>query len=256
MKRSDEINELAKAMAAFQGEVKQPKKDADNPFFKSKYVPFEAVVAAVSKEAPKHGLSFTQWPTMNEGGRIGVTTLLMHTSGQWMEFDPIFMKLEKDTAQAAGSVISYLKRYALSAAFGIASDEDDDGNEASKPAEKKNNNQQQSGNKQQQNRNTPPPQEPQQNQEPGTNNLITKYVNLLEKAGADTKQIFEEIAKQAGVANIRQVDKLQALGELKTRYAAIENEMLKNQQQNTENNTQQESLLEGRTTQPVNWGSK
>lgn len=256
MKRSDEINELAKAMAAFQGEVKQPKKDADNPFFKSKYVPFEAVMAAVLKEAPKHGLSFTQWPTMNEGGRIGVTTLLMHTSGQWMEFDPIFMKLEKDTAQAAGSVISYLKRYALSAAFGIASDEDDDGNEASKPAEKKNNNQQQSGNKQQQNRNTPPPQEPQQNQEPSTNNLITKYVNLLEKSGADTKQIFEEIAKQAGVANIRQVDKLQAFGELKTRYAAIENEMLKNQQQNTENNTQQESLLEGRTTQPVNWGSK
>lgn len=255
MKRSDEINELAKAMAAFQGEVKQPKKDADNPFFKSKYVPFEAVVAAVSKEAPKHGLSFTQWPTMNEGGRIGVTTLLMHTSGQWMEFDPIFMKLEKDTAQAAGSVISYLKRYALSAAFGIASDEDDDGNEASKPSDKKNN-QQQSGNKQQQNRNTPPPQEPQPNQEPSTNNLITKYVNLLEKAGADTKQIFEEIAKQAGVANIRQVEKLQALGELKTRYAAIENEMLKNQQQNTENNTQQESLLEGRTTQPVNWGSK
>lgn len=252
MKRSDEINELAKAMAAFQGEVKQPKKDADNPFFKSKYVPFEAVVAAVSKEAPKHGLSFTQWPTMNEGGRIGVTTLLMHTSGQWMEFDPIFMKLEKDTAQAAGSVISYLKRYALSAAFGIASDEDDDGNEASKPAEKKNNNQQQSGNKQQQNRNTPPPQEPQQNQEPSTNNLITKYVNLLEKSGADTKQIFEEIAKQAGVANIRQVDKLQALGGLKTRFAAIENEMLKNQQQSA----QQESLLEGRTTQPVNWGSK
>ena len=151
MKRSDEINELAKAMAAFQGEVKQPKKDADNPFFKSKYVPFEAVVAAVSKEAPKHGLSFTQWPTMNEGGRIGVTTLLMHTSGQWMEFDPIFMKLEKDTAQAAGSVISYLKRYALSAAFGIASDEDDDGNEASKPSDKKNN-QQRSGNNQQQNK--------------------------------------------------------------------------------------------------------
>ena len=33
--------------------------------------------------------------------------------------------------QGAGSLISYLKRYSLSAIFGITSDQDDDGNEAS-----------------------------------------------------------------------------------------------------------------------------
>ena len=39
MQRSETIGALAKALSAFQGEVKQPLKDKDNPFFKSKYVP-------------------------------------------------------------------------------------------------------------------------------------------------------------------------------------------------------------------------
>src|SRR5690606_11704835 len=129
-KKSESIVEIAKALAAFQAEVKQPLKDKDNPFFKSKYVPLESVVEAISAFGPKHGLSFTQWPSVSENGRIGVSTLLMHTSGEWIEYDPIYMKSEKDTAQGAGSVITYLKRYSLSAIYGITSDEDDDGNNA------------------------------------------------------------------------------------------------------------------------------
>ncbi|MCE4971882.1 ERF family protein, partial [Staphylococcus chromogenes] len=45
--------------------------------------------------------------------------------------DPVFMNAEKNTPQGAGSLISYLKRYSLSAIFGITSDQDDDGNAAS-----------------------------------------------------------------------------------------------------------------------------
>lgn len=139
MNRSESIAELSKAMAAFQKEVKQPEKSADNPFFKSKYVPLESVVDTINKFGPKHGLSFTQWPMVHENGRIGVATLLMHSSGEWIEYDPVFMKSEKDTAQGAGSVVSYLRRYALSAVFGITSDDDDDGNVAThsqKPPQK------------------------------------------------------------------------------------------------------------------------
>lgn len=140
MQKSQTIGELAKALAMFQGEVKQPKKDADNPFFKSKYVPLDNVVDAINECGPKHGLSFTQWPTVHpENGRIGVTTMILHSSGEWMEFDPLYMNSEKDTAQGAGSVITYARRYSLSAAFGLASEVDDDGNEASgdpqKPAQ-------------------------------------------------------------------------------------------------------------------------
>src|SRR5699024_1598165 len=103
-----------------------------NPFFKSKYVPLESVVEAINTIAPKHGLSFTQWALNNENGTLGVATLLMHESGEWIEFDPVFIPAEKQTPQGYGALITYLKRYTLSAIFGITSDEDDDGNSSSK----------------------------------------------------------------------------------------------------------------------------
>ena len=131
MNKSESISELSKALAKFQENVKQPLKDKNNPFFKSKYVPLENVVEAITQEAPKHGLSFVQWALNDESGRVGVATMLMHESGEFIEFDPVHMKADKETAQGAGALISYLKRYSLSAVFGITSDQDDDGNSAS-----------------------------------------------------------------------------------------------------------------------------
>ena len=131
MRKSESIAELSKALAKFQEEVKQPLKDKNNPFFKSKYVPLENVVEAITDVAPKNGLSFVQWALNDENGRVGVATMLMHESGEWIEFDAVHMKADKETAQGAGALITYLKRYSLSAVFGITSDQDDDGNGAS-----------------------------------------------------------------------------------------------------------------------------
>lgn len=130
MKKSDSIIEIAKALANFRSEVKQPMKDANNPFFKSRYVPLPNVVEAIDETAPKHGLSFVQWLLNDENGQIGVATMIIHNSGEFFEFDPVFMRAEKQTPQGAGSLATYLKRYSLAAAFGITSDEDDDGNQA------------------------------------------------------------------------------------------------------------------------------
>ena len=127
-------------MAGFQADIKQPFRDKKNPFFGSSYVPLESVVESITNIAPKHGLSFTQWALNDDNGQIGVATLLMHESGEFIEYDPVFMKAEKQTAQGAGALITYLKRYTLSAIFGITSDQDDDGNMASgntKPSYKK-----------------------------------------------------------------------------------------------------------------------
>src|SRR5690625_1989895 len=137
MKKSESIAEISKAMVNFHKEVKQPFKDADNPFFKSKYVPLESVVEAITDIAPKHGLSFVQWALNDENGRVGVATILMHESGEFIEFDPVFMTAEKQTPQGAGALITYLKRYTLSAIFGITSDADDDANESSGNSKKK-----------------------------------------------------------------------------------------------------------------------
>lgn len=129
MKKSETIGELAKALAQFQSEVVQPLKDKANPFFKSKYVPLENVVEAITATAPKLGLSFLQYPVANND-YVGIVTVLMHSSGQFIETEPVFAKPVKQDPQAVGSVITYLKRYSLSAVFGITSDEDDDGNKA------------------------------------------------------------------------------------------------------------------------------
>lgn len=137
MKKSESIVEISKALVNFRKEVKQPLKDADNPFFKSKYVPLESVVESIDAVAPKHGLSYTQWALNDENGRVGVATMLLHESGEFIEYDPVFMTAEKNTPQGAGSLISYLKRYSLSAVFGITSDQDDDGNASSGNDEKK-----------------------------------------------------------------------------------------------------------------------
>ena len=133
MKTSESIAELAKALGTFQSEVKQPEKDGNNPHFKSKYVTLDGTVKAIHDCAPKHGLSYTQMPVSTENG-VGVVTVIFHVSGQFIEFDPFILPLEKKTAQGVGSATTYARRYSLSAAFGIVSDLDDDGNEATENA--------------------------------------------------------------------------------------------------------------------------
>lgn len=130
MKRSETQSEILKSLANFHKNIIQPKKDANNPFFKSKYVPLENVTDVIDKVAPEYGLSYAQEALTNaDKGMVGVTTLLTHESGEWIEFEPLFLKADKQTAQGYGSAITYARRYALSSAFGIASETDDDGNE-------------------------------------------------------------------------------------------------------------------------------
>ena len=131
MKLSDETKNIFKALSDFKKDFKQPLKDADNPFFKSKYVPLDNVVQSIDNEAPKHGLGYFQSTVTGENGTAGVITVITHSSGEYIEFDPLYLKADKATAQGMGSAITYARRYSLSSAFGIASDVDDDGNEAS-----------------------------------------------------------------------------------------------------------------------------
>lgn len=136
MKRSDSIASIAKALAAFQQDVTQPKKSAKNPHFKSTYVPLDNVVESIAETAPKHGLSYIQ-TTVTENDKAGVQTLLMHESGEWIEFEPLLLPIgQKATPQAVGSAITYARRYSLSSVFGLASEVDDDANGANDNAAK------------------------------------------------------------------------------------------------------------------------
>lgn len=127
--RSPELGELATALCAAQGEFEAVAKDANNPFFKSKYADLPAVVEAASPILNRHGLSVSQLPGFDEHGDT-LTTMLLHTSGQFMG-GTLRLRPVKDDPQAQGSAITYGRRYSYMAILGLVADEDDDGNAGS-----------------------------------------------------------------------------------------------------------------------------
>lgn len=128
LEKSESIKELSGALAKFQSAVGNVSKDGVNPYFKSKYATLENVVNTVRKPLAENGLSFCQFPV----GENELVTLLMHSSGEFIKGTTKFTP--KDASpQSVGSAITYMRRYALSAVLGIATEDDDDGNEASKP---------------------------------------------------------------------------------------------------------------------------
>lgn len=131
METSTSIKEIATALLTFHNHVGAVKKSAENPFFKSSYADLPAILEAVKKPLQSAGLSFAQFPV----GQHGLTTILMHTSGEWMKATYEMVPVKNDP-QGHGSAITYARRYALGAILGISTEEDDDGNSAStKPAQ-------------------------------------------------------------------------------------------------------------------------
>tara|TARA_R110002012_G_scaffold105895_1_gene246995 strand:- start:390 stop:953 length:564 start_codon:yes stop_codon:yes gene_type:complete len=127
MNKSESIKELATALNKAQAEMSGAKKSAKNPYFKSKYANLEEVINCLKEPFADNGLSFMQFP-LSEEGRAGVTTLIMHNSGEWISQD-LLLKCAKNDPQGMGSAITYARRYGLQAAAGLPS-EDDDGNAA------------------------------------------------------------------------------------------------------------------------------
>lgn len=117
MKQSESIAKLAAALVLAQTEMGGAVKDAANPFFKSKYADLGSVIKAIKEPCSKHGLSYIQLPIRSENG-VGVVTRLLHESGEWLEGE-YTLPMVKNDPQAAGSAITYARRYALSALFSI-----------------------------------------------------------------------------------------------------------------------------------------
>jgi hypothetical protein len=131
VKHSEQINELATALAKAQAKIEGATKDKTNPHFRSSYADLASVWDACRSALTSNGLSVSQTAGASEDGRVRVTTILMHSSGQWL-CDDLVMKPVKDDPQGVGSCITYARRYALAAIVGVAP-EDDDGNAASLP---------------------------------------------------------------------------------------------------------------------------
>jgi hypothetical protein len=123
MLKSEEIKDLAAALAKAQGEIKGAVKDSSNPFFKSTYADLASVWEACRGPLAKNGLSIVQAPMPSDYG-LCLETILIHASGQWIA-SVLPIKAIAETPQAHGSAITYARRYALAAIVGIAPEDDD-----------------------------------------------------------------------------------------------------------------------------------
>tara|TARA_B110000879_G_scaffold211529_1_gene304546 strand:+ start:2088 stop:2732 length:645 start_codon:yes stop_codon:yes gene_type:complete len=125
MNKSESISNLAKALCKAQNEMGGAVKDATNPFFKSKYADLSSVIKAIKEPFYNNGLSYSQFPVTSAGGQgIGVTTILMHSSGEWLESE-FCLPLAKLDPQAGGAAITYARRYSIMSAAGIPSEDCD-----------------------------------------------------------------------------------------------------------------------------------
>ena len=119
---------LAAALAAAQGEMLNPHKNSKNPHFRSTYADLESVRDAAIPVLSKHGIALIQ-KIEGDGSTVSVNTVLLGYDST-LDCGTISLPLggTKNLGQAAGSAVSYLRRYSISAICGLASTEDDDGN--------------------------------------------------------------------------------------------------------------------------------
>jgi hypothetical protein len=110
-------------------EVQSPKFDAKNPHYGNKYATLGSHIEAIKGTFAKHGWTIIQHPS-SYSGQVGIKTILLHVTGDQLDFTAhIPVDPAKIDAQKAGSIYSYLRRYALSAIANLAA-EDDDGQSA------------------------------------------------------------------------------------------------------------------------------
>jgi len=128
MEYQDNIKLSAVASAALVkaiSEVQSPKFDAKNPHYGNKYATLGSHIDAIKGTFAKHGWTIIQHPS-SHNGQVGIKSILLHVSGDQMEFSAhLPVDPAKIDAQKAGSIYSYLRRYALSAIANLAAEDDD-----------------------------------------------------------------------------------------------------------------------------------
>ena len=127
---SEFIGELTDALSKAQGSMKPAPKKSLQSHLKTNYADLESVWESCRAALAANGLAVIQMPfTPEEGGGLGMETILSHSSGQWIT-SKFVMPTAKQDAWAIGSAATYARRYALMAMVGICATDDpadDDG---------------------------------------------------------------------------------------------------------------------------------
>jgi len=127
MNKSETINKLAPALSKLQAEIPMIPFDAEA--YRYKYATLGAIIEATKPLLEKHGFSIPQL-VVGDGSKVGVETILLHESGEWIS-ETVWLFMDESntgntTAQKAGANITYLRRYSLASVLKLYSDEDTD----------------------------------------------------------------------------------------------------------------------------------
>ena len=130
---SDSKSNLFSALIKARTKIETVVKDKDG--YGYKYATLDNVINMLKDVLPQYGLGFAQFPESVDG-KDGVTTIVMHESGEYMsaryEMEATEMK-GTNLTQQKGASITYTRRYALCSVFGIPTEEDTDGTVETKP---------------------------------------------------------------------------------------------------------------------------
>src|SRR5215217_9247976 len=132
---SDTIGNIAGALAKAQMELVNPEKaltatiqstfprESDRTF---RYASLSSGLEIVRKCLGQHEIATIQTTEIDkESGLINLTTLLAHSSGEWMSSDwPVCPVAETAAPHRLGAALTYARRHALFALVGIAGEDD------------------------------------------------------------------------------------------------------------------------------------
>ena len=128
---------LESKLLAIQKDLPSLKKSAENPHFRNTYVPLETVLSELLPKLNDAGILVLQAPSLSLGaGSPGLTTTLVDTESTDRLEWTVPLVLDKQTPQAVGSAITYMRRYSLMSILGLVGAPDDDGEGALSDASK------------------------------------------------------------------------------------------------------------------------
>jgi hypothetical protein len=192
---SEQLSELAKALAAAQAEFTTIPKTDENPFFHSKYAGLPKIVEVASPILSKHGLSVSQF-IGHDGESDTLTTWLLHVSGEYLS-GTMRLRPVKNDPQAQGSATTYARRYSYMSVLGLVADEDDDGNAATKNAQPSRS----GGNPKRSGGAAVKKAQPTKTADPQTGEVLHNLTKLMldEIKGPDRQKFMDHIEKTHGV---------------------------------------------------------
>ena len=131
---SESVAAIATALAKAQTELSNPEKAMVGTVYDSRsdssqsfrYASLSSGLDIVRKALGGHQIAIAQTTDIDRAsGTVNLTTLLLHTSGEWISSDwPVCQLSETSAPRRMGAALTYARRYALFTMVGIAGEDD------------------------------------------------------------------------------------------------------------------------------------